>query len=114
MNTKLLLRKLANRFPKRYAKMYRDHVGLMTGKLPEEVHKIILCLDLDWEILPLIKENVPDLIITHHPFIYGTKYRVFKYDKRKEELGQGGGYTRIIKLGQRRGDASEQAIVELI
>ncbi|MBP5575030.1 MAG: Nif3-like dinuclear metal center hexameric protein [Bacilli bacterium] len=86
MNTRLLLRQLAKRFPKRYAKMNHDYVGLMTGKLPAEVHKIILCLDFDWEVLPLIKENVPDLIITHHPFIYGTKYQVFKFDKRKEEL----------------------------
>lgn len=86
MNTKLLIRKLANRFPKRLAKVYHDHVGLMTGKLPEEVHKIILCLDFDYEVLPLIKENKPDLIITHHPFIYGTKYRVFKRDKLKEAL----------------------------
>lgn len=37
-----------------------------------------------------------------------------KYSARAKELGQGGGYTRIIKIGQRRGDASEQAIVELI
>ena len=86
MNTRLLLRQLAKRFPKRYAKMNHDYVGLMTGKLPEEVHKIILCLDFDLEVLPLIKENVPDLIITHHPFIYGTKYQVFKFDKRKEDL----------------------------
>ena len=37
-----------------------------------------------------------------------------KYATRAKELGQGGGYTRIIRIGQRRGDASEQAIVELI
>ncbi len=37
-----------------------------------------------------------------------------KYAARAKELGQGGGYTRIIRIGQRRGDASEQAIVELI
>ena len=86
MKTRLLLRQLATRFPKRYAKMNHDFVGLMTGKLPEEVHKIVLCLDFDQEVLPLIKENKPDLIITHHPFIYGTKYRVFKWDKLKEEL----------------------------
>ncbi len=37
-----------------------------------------------------------------------------KYAERAEKLGQGGGYTRIIKLGKRRGDAAEMAIVELI
>ncbi len=37
-----------------------------------------------------------------------------KYAQRKEELGQGGGYTRIYLLGQRRGDAAETAIIELI
>ena len=86
MKTKLLLRQLANRFPKRFAKMNHDYVGLMTGKLPEEVHKIVLCLDFDQQVFPLIEENRPDLVMTHHPFIYGTKARVFKWDKRKEEL----------------------------
>lgn len=37
-----------------------------------------------------------------------------KYAERAEKLGQGGGYVRIVKLGERRGDASEMAIVELI
>ena len=37
-----------------------------------------------------------------------------KYAKRKEELGQGGGYTRILKLGARRGDNAEMAIVQLV
>ena len=37
-----------------------------------------------------------------------------KYAARKEELGQGGGYTRIYLLGQRRGDASEKAVIELV
>ena len=37
-----------------------------------------------------------------------------KYAQRKEELGQGGGYTRIYKLGERRGDAAETAIIELV
>ena len=37
-----------------------------------------------------------------------------KYANRAKELGQGGGYTRIIKLGKRRGDAAEMAVVELI
>ena len=37
-----------------------------------------------------------------------------KYAQRKEELGQGGGYTRIYHLGERRGDAAEEAIIELV
>ena len=37
-----------------------------------------------------------------------------KYKKRAEEKGQGGGYTRIVKMGPRRGDAAEMCILELI
>ena len=37
-----------------------------------------------------------------------------KYKKRNEEKGQAGGYTRIIKIGARRGDAAEMAIIELV
>ena len=37
-----------------------------------------------------------------------------KYATRIKEVGQGGGYTRLIRLGARRGDAAEMAIVELI
>ncbi len=37
-----------------------------------------------------------------------------KYADRAKELGQGGGYTRIYLLGERRGDATEKAIIELI
>jgi large subunit ribosomal protein L17 len=36
------------------------------------------------------------------------------YAKRIEEKGQGGGYTRIIILGVRRGDNAEKAILELV
>jgi large subunit ribosomal protein L17 len=50
-----------------------------------------------------------------HPLIeklfneYGPKYR-----KRNEEKGNAGGYTRILKLGPRRGDAAEEVIIELV
>ncbi len=36
-----------------------------------------------------------------------------KYDKRGKEVGQGG-YTRIVKMGPRRGDAAEVVVLELV
>jgi large subunit ribosomal protein L17 len=58
------------------------------------------------------KQRVKDV---NHPLIekmfreYGPKYY-----KRAQDLGTGGGYTRIIKKGPRRGDASEVVILELV
>ena len=37
-----------------------------------------------------------------------------KYADRAEQLGQGGGYTRIYRLNNRRGDDAEMAIIELV
>lgn len=37
-----------------------------------------------------------------------------KYKARAAEKGQGGGYTRIIKKGPRRGDAAEMVVLELV
>ena len=52
---------------------------------------------------------------TKHPLIEKMfKEYAPKYDKRKEEVGQGGGYTRILKTGNRRGDAAETCILKLI
>lgn len=86
MNTKTLLIKLSKKFPKKYAKEYHDFVGLMCGTLPNEVKKIAICLDFDETIFPEVMANKPDLIITHHPFIYGSKSKVLKYDEKKRNL----------------------------
>jgi large subunit ribosomal protein L17 len=37
-----------------------------------------------------------------------------KYAKRAKDVGQGGGYTRVLKLGNRRGDDCKMALLELV
>ena len=37
-----------------------------------------------------------------------------KYARRAADVGQKGGYTRVLKLGFRRGDSAEMAIIELV
>lgn len=95
MNTIKLLRNLSTRFPKSL-KSRGDRVGLMTGRLPENVNNILLCLDFDDIVYDKLKDlkHKPDLILTHHPFIYGTKYRIFQKDEVKKDLCE-----RIDKLG---------------
>ena len=37
-----------------------------------------------------------------------------RYKSRADEKGVNGGYSRVVKLGPRRGDAAEAAIIELV
>ncbi len=50
-----------------------------------------------------------------HPLIEKIfrEYAPF-YAKRAQAFNQGGGYTRIVKLGGRRGDNAELAIIEMV
>lgn len=86
MNTDILLRKIAKRFPKRFAKMNHDRVGLMCGKKPQEIHKVVLALDMDWEIFDFVKEQHPDAVFTHHPLIFGPRAKVLSHDESKKRL----------------------------
>ncbi len=51
----------------------------------------------------------------NHPLIEKI-FNVYapKYAERAKELGQRGGYTRVLKLGKRRGDNADMALIELI
>ena len=50
-----LFRELAKRFPKSI-KSRGDRIGLMTGKLPEDINYILLCLDFDAFVLEMVKK----------------------------------------------------------
>ena len=82
-----LFRELAKRFPKSI-KSRGDRVGLMTGKLPEQINHILLCLDFDEFVLEMVKkmDQKPDLILTHHPFIYGPRMTVLKHNDTKRRV----------------------------
>jgi dinuclear metal center YbgI/SA1388 family protein len=93
MKTLSLLRGLASFYPVRLREK-GDFGGLMCGKLPSEVHTILLCLDYDDEVYPEALKLHPDLIITHHPFIFGAKHAVLESDPVKKNL-----YERTEKAG---------------
>ena len=79
-----LFRELAKRYPKSI-KNKGDRIGLMTGTLPDNINHILLCLDFDEVVLNEVKKmsDKPDLILTHHPFIYGPRQRVLKHNDIK-------------------------------
>lgn len=90
MNTRSLLRKLANYYPQRLAESY-DTVGLQCGQLKEQTNKIALALDFDEDVLKQLADFKPDLIITHHPFLFGGKERALFGNPEKESV-----YTEIM------------------
>lgn len=92
MNTRSLVKKLGNKFPKKTAEWY-DHPGLQVGRFKEETTKILLCLDFDDEVLPTVLDFKPDMIITHHPFIFGKLKNVLRSDPVKATL-----YEKIAAL----------------
>lgn len=94
MNGHKLISVLGRKYPKRIAKKHEDFVGLMAGTIPEEVNKVLLCLDYDEEVHEIAKTYRPDLILTHHPFIYGIKKIVLNTDMYKKAL-----YDQVIKEG---------------
>jgi putative NIF3 family GTP cyclohydrolase 1 type 2 len=66
----------------------------MVGKLPLETKKIFLCLDFDDEVYPLALKEKPDLILTHHPFFFGSRNKILKEDPVKAAL-----YEKMLQAG---------------
>lgn len=80
MKTRTLIRSLFKMFPKALAKKHHDYVGQMHKGLKEETQRIVLCLDCTTKVIENAHEVNADLIISHHPFIYGSVNKVLKSD----------------------------------
>lgn len=85
MNSKKLIKKLWKMFPLKVAKKYHDYVGLMVSHLKDETSKIVVCLDVSPHVIEVALNNQVDLIISHHPFIYGKRKYVLQ-DEYKLKL----------------------------
>ncbi|MCQ2742372.1 MAG: Nif3-like dinuclear metal center hexameric protein [Bacilli bacterium] len=91
MKQRSLLRALACYYPKSIREEF-DFGGLMAGRIPDNIQKVLICLDFDDEVLPLAIKTHPDIIITHHPFFFGTPVHVMKEDPIKKKL-----YENVLK-----------------
>ena len=79
----------------------------------------IMALTYDLQEVKLPKESKAEFKARtkgiNHPLIEKIFNEIApKYAERKEQLGQGGGYTRRYLKGERFGDAAEVAIIELV
>ena len=57
-------------FPRDTAESY-DNPGLITGRNSQEVNTCILALDITSDVLEFSKSSAADMIICHHPLIFG-------------------------------------------
>ncbi len=82
-----LIRKLSRYCPFSLQEEW-DFCGYQTGKKDQnkEIKSILLCLDFSEEVFTKALEIKPDLILTHHPFIFGSLYEVLENDPLKAEL----------------------------
>ena len=94
-------------------KVYKDGVKKLAAR------RKIMGLVNDLQEQRGASESVADFrkrtVGVQHPLIEKIFNEIApKYAQRAEELKQRGGYTRIYQLGERRGDAAETAIIELV
>ena len=77
MKIKEITNYLLNRFPLESAVDYdQPKLGFVIGDENREVTKVMLTLDLTWDVLMDALSNGCNLIITHHPFIYNATHKI--------------------------------------
>ena len=85
MKTSKLIFKLRKIFPKKNGYNH-DFSGLQVNKFKKNTNYIVICLDFDNDVLNKIKNKKIDLVITHHPLIYGSKEKILNNDEVKKKF----------------------------
>ncbi|SES63662.1 dinuclear metal center protein, YbgI/SA1388 family [Natronincola peptidivorans] len=67
--------------PKHYA-YHWDQVGLQIGSENHQVNKILVCLDINKEVIEEAMDNNVDLIISHHPMIFSPMKSILQEDSK--------------------------------
>ena len=88
MLCKEIIEIIEKNYPTSYA-MEWDNVGLLVGRDNKEVKRIYIALDATDEVIDAAIDTKADMIVTHHPLIFGGMKRI----NNQDFLGR-----RILKL----------------
>ena len=82
-----LIRRISKRYPFSASEKW-DFPGYQIGKrdFGKDIRKVMLCLDFEESGYKKAVEYKPDLILTHHPFLFGRKSDVLSKDPLKADL----------------------------
>lgn len=75
MKLKEIIRKIENKYPLNLAYDW-DNVGLMVGDFDSDIKKIMTVLEANESVIDEAVDKNIDLIVTHHPFIFGKMNRI--------------------------------------
>ena len=85
MLCKEIMEKIENVYPKDAALCW-DYVGLLAGRDDKEVRKIYVALDATDEVVEDVICQKADMLVTHHPLIFGGMKQINNRDFNRSRL----------------------------
>lgn len=79
MKLKTLTKKIEEKYPLNLAYEW-DNVGVLVGDLEQDINKVMVVLEANEKVIDEAIEKDVDLIITHHPFIFGKLNKLVTTD----------------------------------
>lgn len=79
MKLKSLIKKIEAKYPTSLSYDW-DNVGLIVGDTESDINKVLVCLEANEKVVDEAINNNIDLIVTHHPFIFGKMRKITTSD----------------------------------